>query len=309
LVPAVVSATTGIIGKFMSSFINDYYCANPAASDVGTTGSTSSTNSSDAAANLKRLSDLRARSDALFAESNKQMADIRASAEQHLADSAASINQAKASFARFDKIQGVLTALSDPSYKFVPGVSGGAFGVADPLQVTMILPSLAKRGTRIGIVGSGFLEKNTLYVGTRAIAMEMPNADGTVAYAQLPADVPAGNTEVSVENTKGKSAPVPFVVTSEQSAAPVISNFTPLSATIGGTVTLSGSNFLSKNDIYTSLGVISDVPSGDGKTITFTVSAPSALLDTSGKLVDSVPFTVLVGNDNGLSNSVQMNMQ
>jgi hypothetical protein len=219
------------------------------------------------------------------------------------------MNEATKAINKVNKMEEVFNALSDPNTKIVPGVKGGVFGIADPLQISVVIPSVVYKGDRIGIIGSGFLENNKLHIGDKVVDMEMPNIDGTVSFARLPSDLPMGRNTVYVENAKGKSDPVPFIIAEKQTAGPTITSFTPAVAAIGKTITLKGTNFQPKNDIYTSLGVINNVASSDGTTLTFTIAVESALLGTDGKLIDKFPYTVLVGNDKGLSGVVQIPME
>lgn len=313
LIPAGVTEPTGIIGKMMRGVVNQYLCANPSlgveGAEVSTSSSKTSSDPLDTPQNRKRIAELQARSDAIFAENDKKLTDALQSIKQRYAVIDAKMTEATKAIDKVHKMEEVFNALSDPSTAIVPGVKGGVFGLADPLQISVIVPSVAYRGDRIGIIGSGFLENNKLHIADKVIDMEMPNKEGTVSFARLPADLPMGRNTAFVENSKGKSDPVPFFIAEKQTAAPVISSFTPAATGIGKTVTLRGTNFLAKNDIYTSLGVINNVSSSDGTTLTFTVQAEPALVGTDGKLIDKLPYTVLVGNDRGLSGVVQIPME
>jgi hypothetical protein len=110
-------------------------------------------------------------------------------------------------------------------------------------------------------------EKKEVYV-----ARNVTSSDGHVLTLTVPA-LPAGKYTLRVTNDEGVRAKGEAVVwiAGTASQKPSISHISPTAGVQGGKFTLHGSNFsLVGNDISTTYGLLENVASPDGTTLTFT---------------------------------------
>lgn len=143
-----------------------------------------------------------------------------------------------------------------------------------PLAVYSASKYQAAPGSPIKIYGSGFsLTENVLNIGQSQTTLA--SYDGTILEANAPISV--GEYEIWVTNQKGTSRvpsrPVKITVTNSPADLPIIEKATPSPVPVDGTVTLSGTGFAASNNVLTSLGILENVPSSDGKTISFSISS------------------------------------
>jgi peptidoglycan hydrolase-like protein with peptidoglycan-binding domain len=167
-------------------------------------------------------------------------------------------------------------------------------------------------GTEITLRGNGFAEEeNTVHLGDMTLEQVPATGSGTALTFTVPDDAPVGKHSVWVSNERGESnKSFFFVVTEEEASRPVVESVSPAEGLYGTEVTINGSGFTKEgNDIHASYGIIEDLPSPDGKTITFQVM-PEPDIEHADQLqvgediseIDqSIPFWFRVVNDNGTS--------
>jgi hypothetical protein len=90
---------------------------------------------------------------------------------------------------------------------------------------------------------------------------------------------------------------------------PVIDSISPTTGNVGATITIKGKHFDSKNSVTTSFGVIDDVSSPDGTTMSITLSAKTEQLMLDGKLPAGLPYFISLVNKYGASNFVDFKIQ
>lgn len=127
-------------------------------------------------------------------------------------------------------------------------------------------------GETVTFSGYGFdRTNNTVYVGTSVIP-KVPSGDGTQLSFTLPSTIELGVHNIWVENSFGSSkegVKIQIMVTRDPKSAPEVFSVSPQFPSLeGGVITITGTNFTpSGNSLYSSLGVIENLPSPDGKTI------------------------------------------
>lgn len=171
-----------------------------------------------------------------------------------------------------------------------------------------VLPAqVAPRGT-ITLTGAGFdVKDNTVHIGEYDIA-NIPSLDGKTLVVSLPETPPLRENSVWVENkagtTKSTASDVRLIITDTPQNPPKITSTSPSVVSINDeTVVITGSGFApTGNNIYSSLGPVMNLSSGDGKTLSFKLSSLSNL----GKLKNpnmrgiTVSLWVSVQNENGI---------
>ncbi|PIP73409.1 MAG: hypothetical protein COW88_02210 [Candidatus Lloydbacteria bacterium CG22_combo_CG10-13_8_21_14_all_47_15] len=142
------------------------------------------------------------------------------------------------------------------------------------VAVNFIAPTFGPPNTIITIFGEGFTRKsNVLHIGDRYFIRNILSSSSTELTFNMPNAVPAGKYALSISNEYGtSSAYKTFLVTDKAVQSPVISDVSPASGPYGTEVTVIGDNFsLKGNDIYTSYGIIENIASSDGKTLSFKI--------------------------------------
>ena len=130
-------------------------------------------------------------------------------------------------------------------------------------------------------------------------------SDGSSNFCEIP--IPPAVYELSI-NAGGVTAPaIPFTVTAPQQRPVLISLVYPAAfVSPGNLVTVRGSGFAgSGNSVRIGDAVVNDIPSADGRTITFRAPEPSGKSLIDGTQV----FKAFVVNTNGESNSISFAYQ
>lgn len=180
---------------------------------------------------------------------------------------------------------------------------------SNELMLAFASNSFGSAGSVLTLTGTGFSAKsNTVNFGKEKIK-NISSADlGTLTFT-IPSGVKAGRYEISVTNGKKTSNTIPFMVSVKGAQIPIITKIEPAIATFGQKITITGENFSSAgNTVSSSLGIIKDLKSVDGKTLTFSVEKPEYLKEKlvlpawfkdKGNLNWSV--TLFIINENGIS--------
>jgi IPT/TIG domain-containing protein len=129
----------------------------------------------------------------------------------------------------------------------------------------------------------------------------LPNPDGSTNFCGIP--IPPATYQISVTPGSGISSnPVPFTVTAPKPNPVSILLLYPNYLVLGGdTITVRGSGFTSNgNTVQIGSLIVPNLPSPDGKTITFQAPAPG-----DGSFIPGLRiFYARVFNANGQSNSI-----
>lgn len=150
--------------------------------------------------------------------------------------------------------------------------STGTFSVIP--TVTSFSPQQGAAGTLVTLKGSGFIGATGITVGGKPasgfIVLDANTAQVNVAPMSI-----TGPIVVTASGQTGTSA-TPFTFVADATGLPVITTVLPVQASVGDTVTLAGSGFLSLTDVY--VGIVADdaaaVFSASSDTqLTFTVPA------------------------------------
>jgi hypothetical protein len=201
--------------------------------------------------------------------------------------------------------------------------------------LTSLSVTSASAGTQVIAYGSGFdTTSNTVYVGGMTIP-GVPSNGTSIAFA-VPANA-NGTISVSVSNSRGTSNSLTLYVSGNSNGypypcnnnsqyqyqyqsgynynyngycppvntgTPTISYLSPNSGAVGTSVTVYGSGFSSSgNTVRFGNGIISNLTSSDGRTVTFTV--PSYLTGYGYQPVGLGTYQVSVSNNTGVvSNAV-----
>lgn len=178
---------------------------------------------------------------------------------------------------------GRLTGVVDPSgesarynYDALGNVvSVDRYGVG-AIAILQLLPSGAPIGASVAIQGIGFgatpAENSVTFNGATAVVT-------SATTTNLVVTVPAGATtgRVAVTSPAGTAlSPTDFVVSTDPASPPVITGFTPTTGTVGTSVTIAGSNFVSAQT-----RVLFNRTLASGATITAS-SVTVAVPDTAG---------------------------
>lgn len=178
-------------------------------------------------------------------------------------------------------------------------------------------------GTVIQISGSGFANgENFLHIGDgHAVLLVPSNTPSSVPgvtpmQATIPADIAFGRYEVwitkgqngtGMDSSRNSSVPFFIVVSGAPHDAPTISNVTPSPADSTGQIVITGSGFTSTgNNIYSTLGNISNVPlSGDGSITVRVSDFPGAaqVVKIPGSQSFIADGWLYVQNENGVNNT------
>ena len=166
-------------------------------------------------------------------------------------------------------------------------------------------PVSGRRGDSVTLLGGGFESANTVYVGTKTI-QNVPSLSINALSFVIPTDIGFDTYTISVENSKGKSNGMLFIVTKDNPTAPLIHAITPSTGLYGEKITITGQNFSpTGNKIISSYAIIENIPSPDGKTLTFQVKPFPDVpeLEVGVDLGQGIvlPLYFYVANENGIS--------
>ncbi len=183
----------------------------------------------------------------------------------------------------------------------------------DYIHITFPSAYFGPVGTEVTYPGYGFAgESNTINFGPLfQIDNIIADSSGSLVFS-IPAGISVGTYETWVTNKKGDSNTRFFIVTPEGATPPTAMRVTPETMGLNEQATIYGSGFMpTGNTIRTSYGIIENVPSPDGKVLSFNVSPPFLenvdLSDPRAKRA-GFPMWVSVSNNNGLSEPAQFMM-
>ncbi len=183
-----------------------------------------------------------------------------------------------------------------------------------------------KPGTSITISGYGFTPTgNTVYFGAKGTVGNISSTNGEVMTLKVP-DIPKGNYPLSVKNAQGESKGDSFfVVTDGVTPEPKVEGVTPETAERGSVITITGSGFTTNgNMVRTTLSISENIPSVDGKSLSFTfptnvlmaTTSPSLSIPANAVMREATtpgkkvffPVWVVVVNENGVSDGKSFNL-
>ncbi len=169
-------------------------------------------------------------------------------------------------------------------------------------------------GSTVTLTGTGFsTQSNTVNLGALKIKNIAAQNSANIRLT-IPNTTPAGRYDISVTvGSKTTPTTIPFMVTTPGASIPVIEKVEPVQAKFGEPITVTGRNFTATGNIVSSgLGIIQDVKSTDGKTLTFTIPLPESMKidipqvrETWFNKKDNLywPVRIHVTNVNGVSDS------
>ena len=140
-------------------------------------------------------------------------------------------------------------------------------------------------GTNMELLGTGFTrENNTVHFGETYTITGISSPTGGQITFTIPSTIPLGKHPLFVTNTNGTSNDnLFFIVTDPTVPRPTIATSTPAKGFYGAEVTITGTGFTpTGNEIRTSYGIIENVASPDGTTLTFTIEPVPELSLTFG---------------------------
>lgn len=277
LTPAGVRSPTGVVGKFTRDVLNQKACA---------AGITAVSGDAPGVIAAKKAADV-----AL----NREKVNTAVSSLMSKLTSNSILDQ----LGNISSRTGVVTSGTSAAASSGPVAITGTAGKY-PLQLFTLSPMVVLRGTKIGLMGTGFSSKTRLRIGTNTYDLNGGTASDTATFV-VPSDYAYGNYTVTLEDSGTVSNSRSLVVAPDLNSQPVIESVSPDSGNVGTIITIKGTHFASKNDIVTSIGTIHDVSSSDGNTLSFTLTANNTLLNKDGKILPYLPFQLSVINMYGTS--------
>ena len=144
---------------------------------------------------------------------------------------------------------------------------------SDELYISQPSTYHALPGDEITIYGNAFSTKsagNTLYFGDHAVEGVISET-GSSVVVEMP-DLPVGKYRVHLERDGERTEHGTVVwVKDDDAKVPTISSILPNEGRQGDVFTVYGSGFMAEgNDLVTSFGILENLPSPDGVSITFT---------------------------------------
>lgn len=158
-------------------------------------------------------------------------------------------------------------------------------------------------GKEAGISGSGFSKTgNKIYFSDKYFIDNISSKDGGTISFVMP-NIPKGHYRLLVNSLSGFSNSIPVFVADSNSKKVILNSVSPSSMSVGQSAKIEGSGFLAVNDLITSFGVIKNVPSYDGNTISFTLDSDMFLeYKKNGKKFDKIwNVAIYVSNKDGVS--------
>ncbi len=146
------------------------------------------------------------------------------------------------------------------------------------VELAFMSADYGPHGSKVEFTGSGFLPTgNKIIFGSNIISGVSALSSNKILFT-IPASLSAGIYDVEISNSKGISKSNSyFVVTNgDVSTVPRVTSVSPTFAPLGSEIVIVGENFTpTKNTIQSSLGVFTNIPSSDGKTLKITLNEPS----------------------------------
>ncbi len=197
----------------------------------------------------------------------------------------------------------VRVAVEESSSSTLPNINLSGFAeVSHELRISSLSRYSGIVGSSVTIGGSGFSQTSTVSLGNKKIENLSDQNSDHITF-KIP-EIQTGRYDVSVSVGGKVSNKMPFMVTTSGAVLPTIEKIEPATVTFGEQITITGKNFTSTgNIISSSLGVIKNLASSDGKTITFTISRPTYVGSSATSDTESIswPINLTVVNTNGIS--------
>lgn len=158
-------------------------------------------------------------------------------------------------------------------------------------------------GTKILLKGIGFTPAdNTIIFKRDGSDSDAATISGVSSWNTLETalfavpNVPKGIYYLFVRNAHGESKKYPFfVVTDGATPEPVIESVTPATMKLGSEITIHGSGFTKiGNMVRTSINIVENIPSVDGKTLIFTIPRMGPDAQTLDELKKTLPAGTVV---------------
>ncbi|OHA88187.1 MAG: hypothetical protein A2741_01040 [Candidatus Zambryskibacteria bacterium RIFCSPHIGHO2_01_FULL_43_27] len=174
----------------------------------------------------------------------------------------------------------------------------------------------ARRGDSVTVFGQGFSsEGNKIYFGNSGLYASAKSANGAELVFIVPETISDGKYYLWVENLNGTSfvenAESFFSVSEVSHSPPTIASLEPqkinISSTSSSKIMVTGTNFTpTNNHIYSSIGMIKNIPSSDGKILVFSLSdfeRIAEVVDMKKNVSNgSIPIPIIIKTDYGFSN-------
>lgn len=309
LAPVGLTAPNGVVGKYTRAAIARRLCGVATTNKffIVATSTSVSLTSVETLNDQKKLAALKARVDGIVKKSSQDIDAKVALLNTKTAEIQTKINKLDKTVADQEIESQLLDVFSTGDESLLKPALSGDFGKSDPLRLLFLSTTNGHRGERIALAGTGFLAKNTVHFGGQILDSSTPNASGTVLYVTLPSNAANGKEDIYVENIKGKSVAKVITIV-DGGIPPHITAVAPVRPSIGSRVTITGEHFSAKNDILTTFGSIRGVSSSDGRTMSFVLSPEAmSLFDTTS--MKSLPFSLGVSNDSGVSNMLTLSLR
>lgn len=216
------------------------------------------------------------------------------------------------------------TAIPNPSAIKTSGSASSENPSLLSLFVTKSKPLLfnvskyqAKRGESVTVQGNGFLASgNSIVFDSQNRIDGITSVSGTSVTFVIPASLPNGSYNLSVENKNGSTYSSSFgnffTVTDSPSVPPKVFSISPQAIPYSreSTLTILGEGFTATgNDVFVDFGTASNIASSDGKTLNLKLSAFTGFSEAGSqagvfsKAKVSIPVFVVVKNSSGISSA------
>ncbi len=200
-----------------------------------------------------------------------------------------------------------------PRYLDPNDFGGGEFPHPIPIpEIAVFYPStyVGGHGTRLTLSGYGFAPQNNTVIfrtleGQDFEVPNIPSPSTRSLSVTVPDGIPYGVYSVIVRHTGGRSFnSAMFTVRRPGAQAPVITRISPAEGAMGTRITLHGENFAPQgNIVYTTYGMIPNVSSLDGRTLTFVFDPfpTTPELAVAGGSTQRAEIKIQVANENGMT--------
>lgn len=212
---------------------------------------------------------------------------------------------------RFEPYEDVPDSQETDPLSQVPDTSDTANAFVEPSSIDgplplNISPFRTTRGSAVTITGFGFTEReNIVFLGTEHIIENIRSSSGRELTFEIPDTVEDGDYDIIIDNNLGTSGNTLFlVVDGDLGDIPTITSVSPNDGVFGDEVTIRGTGFTrTGNDIYTANGVIRNVSSPDGETLTFRFEPEDVEAEAGAGAPSGVneEQSFVVVNENGIS--------
>lgn len=288
LTPGGLTLPTGIVGKFTREAINRIACAtNDGPISGGSAALENSKKNADAIATKTKVDTAVS---AILERLTTQSSSLRSINERLAASATGTMS----------------TPLGGSTVNASMPIVGSAGTY--PLQLFSLGPMVALRGARVSMTGTGFSNTMRLRLGANTYSLIGGPASDTATFI-IPADAPLGAYRATLEDRGATSNARWLIIPQNLSDQPVIDSISPTTGNVGTMITVKGKHFDTKNFVTTSFGVIDDVPSSDGTTLSISLSAKNEQLMLDGKLPAGLPYFISIVNKYGASNFLEFKIQ